>query len=162
MTLGGTLWPLDPDLSLHRLVDGLAIGNGLDWSLDGKTLFYIDSPNQAIDAFDVDPETGGVSGRRSVLRIPKHHGSPDGMCIDNEGCLWVALWDGHAVRRYSPAGEQLEVVELPVSRATCPAFAAPDGNDLYIPTASLGVSEPLAGGLFRLRPGAGVPHPPAS
>lgn len=160
----GALWRLDADHSARELVGGVGIGNGLAWSADGGTLYYIDTPTGGVDAFDVDVATGDLSGRRRVITIEPRDGVPDGMCIDDEGALWVALWGGSQVRRYSVDGELLGVVAVPVSNVTSLAFGGDGYDELFITTAgprhsgSL-ASEPLGGAVFCVRPG--VTGPPA-
>ncbi len=160
----GALYRLDTDRRVTRVVDSVTISNGLAWSADNKTMYYIDTPTQRVDAFDFDADAGTVDNRRTFVAIADEDGSPDGMTIDADGCLWVALWRGSAVRRYDPDGRLDEVVELPVSLITSCAFGGEDFGDLYITTASVELTEserrdqPLAGGLFRCRPGPrGVP-----
>jgi len=156
----GTLWSLDGG-RVRALVAGVTISNGLAWSEDGEILYYVDTPTGRIDAFDYDAETGGVSGRRSVVSIPESAGSPDGMTIDSEGGLWIALWGGGAVHRYHE-GRLDAVVEVPAPLVTCPAFAGPDGATLVITTASIGLDGPgpESGAVYALRPGvAGRPEP---
>jgi sugar lactone lactonase YvrE len=155
----GALYRLDPDLSVHRMVDGVAISNGLDWSLDGRTMYYVDTPTRRIDRFDFDPASGGIADRRPFVAIDAADGSPDGLTVDAEGGVWVALWDGWRVRRYLPDGSIDREIRLPVSEVTCPVFGGPDLDELYITTAwellseEQHAAEPLAGGLFRARPG---------
>ncbi len=163
----GSLYRLDADLSLHRVLTGVTISNGLGWSPDGRTMYHIDSATYGVDAFDADPETGAVSGRRRLVQLPRPWGLPDGMTVDEEGFLWVAFWTGSALRRLAPDGRCTLTVELPVSRVTSCAFGGDDLADLYVTTARIGLSdeelrrEPHAGGLFRLRPGVrGLPSPP--
>lgn len=160
----GRLLRLDPDLSVHEQAGGLLIGNGLDWSEDGRTLYFTDTMDHGIDAFDADPATGALSGRRRLFDVPEDEGWPDGFCIDDEGALWVALWKGSSVRRYTPDGELLAVVDLPVSNVTCCAFGGPGLDELWITTAAprfagLAAEEPLGGGVFRVRPGVTGPPP---
>ncbi len=155
----GTLYRLDPDLSVHRMVDGVAISNGLDWSLDGRTMYYVDTLTQRIDRFGFDPVTGAIADRRPFVTIDPADGSPDGLTVDAEGGIWLALWGGWRVRRYLPDGSLEREIRLPVSEVTCPAFGGPDLDELYLTTAweslpeEQHVAEPLAGGLFRARPG---------
>ena len=155
----GALYRLDADLSVHRLLDGVAISNGLDWSVDGRTMYYIDTPTRRIDRFDFDPADGSITGRRPFASIAAGDGSPDGLTVDAEDGVWVALWDGWTVRRYLPDGSIDREIRLPVSEVTCPAFGGPDLDELYITTAWELLSaeqharEPLAGALFRARPG---------
>jgi sugar lactone lactonase YvrE len=126
-------------------------------------MYYIDTPTGRVDAFDADPATGDISSRRVAVEIPESAGGPDGMTIDDEGCLWVALWGGSAVHRYTPDGELDTVVELPCTQVTSCAFGGDLLDDLYITTSRLGLAEDdaaaqrLAGGLFRIRPGVSGP-----
>jgi sugar lactone lactonase YvrE len=156
----GTLYALDPDRRVRTLVEGVTVSNGLAWSADGGTLYYIDTPTRGVDAFDYDLDGGDVANRRRVITIPESDGWPDGMTIDDEGHLWVAFWEGSAVRRYAADGSLLAVVELPVTRVTSCAFGGPDRGDLYITSAQPaggGPEQPHAGGLFRCRPGVTGP-----
>ena len=151
----GGLYRLEADGSATRVLGGIGISNGLDWSEDGRTFYFIDTPTRAIDAFDFDPEPGALSRRRRVVEIPAEHGLPDGMTIDAEGGLWVAMFGGSAVHRYAPDGSLDRVVSLPVSLVTSCAFGGPDLDELYVTSAAhrLSAPEPLAGSLFRLSPG---------
>jgi sugar lactone lactonase YvrE len=160
----GALLRLDPDLSVHELEDKVTIGNGLAWSADDKTFYYVDTMKNGIDAYDVDPDTGDLSNKRRIVDIDPTDGLPDGMCIDDQGTLWVALWQGSAVRRYSPDGELIGVVNVPVSNVTCTAFVGEGYDELYITTAApkhadSQSNEPLGGALFRIRPGVTGPPP---
>jgi sugar lactone lactonase YvrE len=133
------------------------VSNGLDWSLDLKTLYYIDTSTRRIDAFDFDGEGGTIQNRRPVFEFPEGTGSPDGMTIDEEGMLWVALWNGRKVVRVNPrTASIIGEIEMPVSRPSCCAFAGKDLDELVITSASEDVDtekEPRAGRLFRVRPG---------
>jgi sugar lactone lactonase YvrE len=156
----GILYRLDPDLSLHAMVPGVSISNGLAWSLDGTVLYYVDSPTQCVAAYDYDLATGAIHNRRVAVEIAPVLGAPDGMTIDAEGMLWIALWDGWSVGRWDPvSGRLLERIKLPAPRVTACAFGGPDLDDLYITCARQGMDEkalgaaPLSGGLFRCRPG---------
>ena len=160
----GALLRVDPDHSVHELEGGKSIGNGMAWSADGRTFFYTDTPTQLIEAYDVEPTTGDLSNRREVLRIAEADGMPDGFCIDDEGALWIALWQGSSLRRYSRDGEVLGEVRLPVTNVTCAAFGGSEYDELLITTAApkhsgSGASEPLGGALFRIRPGVTGPPP---
>jgi len=142
------------------LVDDVTISNGLAWSGDGSTMYFIDTPTHRIDAFDYDIATGGVSGRRPVVSIDPDDGDPDGMCIDIDGGLWVALWGGHAVRRY--VGGHLDaVVEVPTPYVTCPAFVGQHLDELVVTTAWQPFGRPHqgAGDLYVARPGISGPPP---
>lgn len=159
----GSLYRLDTDGSVHRMLTGLTLPNGLGWSPDGTTFYFIDSPTQGVDAFCFDPADGVLARRRRAVTVEDAEGMPDGMTIDDEGCLWVALWGGSAVQRYRPDGTLDTVVRLPASQVTSCAFGGPDRADLYITTAAyqlspgLHAAEPHAGGLFSCRPGATGP-----
>jgi sugar lactone lactonase YvrE len=145
----GALHRLDPDGTLTTLV-GATIPNGLAWSDDGRTLYWIDTPTGRVDAFAVDPATGALSDRRPAVTLAPP-GVPGGMCIDAEGHLWVALYGGGAVRRYDPSDGRLDrEVAVPVSEVTSCAFGGRSLTDLYLTTRH--------DGLFRCRPGvAGQP-----
>jgi len=129
----GSLWSFGPR-ETHELVADVTISNGLAWSSDGSTMYYIDTPTRRIDAFDYDTGSGRVSNRRTVVEIAEDAGDPDGMCIDIDGGLWVALWGGGAVHRYV-VGELAAVVEVPTPYVTCPAFAGTRFDELVITTA---------------------------
>ena len=159
----GSLYRLDPDGTVDVVVSGVTISNGLAWSPDGGTAYYVDTPTQRIDAFDYE-QGRGLSGRRAVVEVSSEDGSPDGLTIDSEGCLWVALWGGGAVRRYTPDGRLDAVVPLPVSQVTACTFGGAGLDQLYITTSRDGLAtgdQPEAGALFRLTPGVrGLPTLP--
>lgn len=157
------LYRLGSDGRATLALDKVTISNGLAWSLDGRTMFYIDTPTQRIDAFSFMPTTGEITDRRPVVRIPAKLGAPDGMTIDAEGGLWVALWGGGAVHRYLD-GRLDRVIRLPVGQPTSCTFGGEDLDELYVTSAWEGLSpkqrraQPLAGALFRVRPGVrGLP-----
>ncbi|HEY8239065.1 MAG TPA: SMP-30/gluconolactonase/LRE family protein [Candidatus Limnocylindrales bacterium] len=162
----GCLYRLDRDGSVARILDGVTISNGLAWSGDGTTMYYIDTPTRRVDAFSYDAATGDIGDRRVAIEIPESAGWPDGMAIDVEDGLWVALWGGSAVHRYVE-GRLDRVVALPVSQPTSCAFGGPNLDELYITSAWTGLDpaarrdEPLAGGLFRIRPGVRGPAAPS-
>lgn len=156
----GCLYRLDPDGRVETVLREVTISNGMAWSADGGTFFYIDTPTRRIDAFDHDPDSGALGRRRPLVQLPDDlPGSPDGMTIDAEGGLWVALWDGWAVHRYLPDGTLAAIIRMPLARPTSCTFGGPDLGDLYITSARDGLSadelatQPAAGGLFRVRPG---------
>jgi len=161
----GAFYRLDPDLGVTQLLGEVTISNGLAWSDDGATLYYIDSMTHRVDAFDVDVDTGELDGRRPVVELDSALGVPDGMCIDEAGYLWVALFGGGAVHRYSPGGTLDRVVEVPASQVTCCAFGGPSYDELYITTAAQDLTDadrqryPDAGSMYRLRPGVAGPPP---
>ncbi|MGW4028845.1 SMP-30/gluconolactonase/LRE family protein [Streptomyces sp. NPDC004838] len=156
----GTLFRLDTDGTTVPVLTGVTISNGLVWSPDGSTAYYADTATGRVDAFDYDP-AAGLTGRRTAVRVPADAGLPDGLTVDAEGCLWVALWGGSAVHRYTPEGRLDGVVELPVTQVTACAFGGPDLDRLYITTSRMGVDplhQPEAGALFRADVGVrGVP-----
>lgn len=132
----GSLYRFDPDRSVRRVVEGVQISNGIDWSLDGQTMYYIDTLTYRVDAFDYDLATGEISGRRPFLTFDGSTGGPDGMTIDAEGCLWVVFFGGYCVQRFSPDGERLEAVATPgAPNPTCCCFGGPGLDALYITTA---------------------------
>lgn len=155
----GTLYRLDPGGRVTPMLGGLTISNGLDWSLDGRTMYFVDSGTQRIDAFDFDPASGSISGRRTFAAVPETAGMPDGLVVDADGGVWVALWGGGALHRYAADGALERVVPLPVTHPTSCAFGGPDLRDLYVTSASVELGllarerQPDAGGLFRVRPG---------
>lgn len=132
-----TLWSIGPDGEPTARLEGVTVSNGLAFDRTGSTLFYIDTlPDRSIEAFDVAPD-GELSNRRTVCRV--EGGNPDGMAIDLEGMLWVAVWDASEVRRYSPDGELVETIVLPAKRPTAVALV---DRLLVITTASIGLAEP--------------------
>ncbi len=160
----GALYRLDPDGRVHTMLRDVTISNGLDWTDDGTRMYYVDTGARSIDAFDVNPDTGALANRRTIARIAPDEGAPDGLVLDAEGFIWVALWGGGAVRRYAPDGTLDRVVRLPVAHPTACAFGGDDLGDLYVTTATIALTaadrarQPLAGAVFRCRPGvAGRP-----
>ncbi len=161
----GQLWCLHPELRAEPRRHNLTIPNGIAWSRDGRTLYHIDSPTQRVEAFTFDPVDGALSAQRTLRAFAPGEGCPDGMTIDAEGHLWVALWDGWRVVRLDAAtGATRDAIPLPVQRPTSCAFGGPALDTLYITSASLGLSaderaaQPLAGAMFESRPGVtGLP-----
>ncbi|HJX42278.1 MAG TPA: SMP-30/gluconolactonase/LRE family protein [Geodermatophilus sp.] len=153
----GTLYRLDTDGTVTTVLDGLTVSNGLGWSPDGRTAYFADSGPAVVHAFDHDPATGDWSRGRVLLETGGPDGVADGLTVDDEGCLWTAMWGGGQVRRWSPDGDLLAVVEVPVANTSSCAFA---GDLLVISTAhGGGDDEHDAGRLFTVRPG--VSGPPA-
>ncbi|MEU1003281.1 SMP-30/gluconolactonase/LRE family protein [Streptomyces tibetensis] len=157
---GGTLSRLTGDGTAEVVLDDVAVSNGTGWSPDGRLMYYVDSPTRRLDVFD--HADGRITGRRTLAEIEESAGFPDGLTVDAEGCVWVALWQGSAVRRYTPDGELDRVIELPVPLVTACAFGGDGLSDLYVTTARVGLTDPpaLAGSLFVV-PGAGkgLPQP---
>jgi sugar lactone lactonase YvrE len=144
-----------------RVLGGVTISNGLGWSSDAKTMYYIDTPTGWIDAFDYDLETGELANRRGFAQIPAGAGSPDGMTTDADGGVWVALWGGGAVRRYRQDGSLDRVVEVGTPNVTSCAFAGADLDLLVITTATANEPDagPRAGLTYAHRPGDVVGTP---
>ena len=157
----GSLYRLDLDGSVARVVDGVTISNGLGWSPDSTTMYYVDSLAHSLDAFDFVVETGEVRQRRVLAEVPSAMGLPDGLTVDEQGYIWVALHSGGAVHRYSPDGRLDTRIELPVALVTSCTFAGPEYKDLYITTAvDPERDEHLAGSVFVHRPRvSGMPGP---
>jgi sugar lactone lactonase YvrE len=161
----GSLYRVDHDHSVVRVLSRVGLSNGLGWSPDDRLMYYIDSLASTVSVYDFDAESGAIASGRPLIRVPAEQGVPDGMTVDDEGCLWVAFWGGRAVRRYSADGSLLQEVALPVHQVTSCAFGGDDLGDLYITSATRGLSaadlegQPGAGGVFRCRPG--VTGPPA-
>lgn len=157
----GALYRLNLDHTVDRVLSDVTVSNGLDWTDDDRLMYYIDSLTYRVDMLDFEPSTGMVTNRRPLIRFDKSDGLPDGMTVDSQGGIWVALWGGWSVRRYRPDGSFDLEVKVPVSRVSSCVFGGPDLSDLYITTAATGLSEeqlgkqPHAGGLFRCRPGHG-------
>jgi sugar lactone lactonase YvrE len=167
---GGTLYRLELDGSVTPYLTDTTLSNGMDWSPDGATFYYIDSATATIDAFDFDLPTGELSRRRAVVAIPKDDGFADGLCVDSDGCLWTAVWGASEVRRYTPHGTLDRTVRLPVSQPTSVIFAGAHLDVLVITTASRHLEaaeragQPHAGSVFCVAPGvSGQPiHPCAA
>lgn len=145
---GGSLSRVTGDGSAEVVLDDVAVSNGTGWSPDGGLMYYVDSPTGRIDVFTY--ADGRVTGRRTLAQVEDGAGFPDGLTVDADGCVWVALWDGGAIRRYTPAGRLDRVLELPVPRPTACAFGGADLSDLYITTARTGLASPhpLAGSVL--------------
>ena len=155
------LYRLDPDLTLHEAFGPVTNSNGIVWSADGKTVFYIDTPRKEVLAFDYDD--GHLRNMRGVISTGHIEASPDGMAIDAEGNLWVAFCHGACVACFDPvSGKELRCVELPCLETTACAFGGPDLADLYVTTGvHKSVEEEHAGRLFVVR-GLGVKGAPAN
>ncbi len=144
------------DGRLRRLFGGLAISNGLTWSPDRKTMYHIDTPTRLVKAYDYDVSTGAMTRPRVLIRVPETLGWPDGMTSDAEGNLWIAMWGGAKITRWSPEGTLLSQIPVPALNVSACVFGGPDRNELYITTARKGMSDaqlaqyPLTGGLFRV------------
>ena len=155
----GSLYRLSPDGTVTELFGDVGLSNGLDWTDDRRLFYYADSHSGRVDLFDTDPDTGALAARRPFVTVRDADGIPDGLTLDAEGCLWLAVWDASEVRRYTPDGRLDTVVRLPARQVTCPAFGGPDLATLYITTAREGYTEedlteqPHAGDIFACTPG---------
>lgn len=143
----GALYRLDPDLCARRVLDDVMMSNGLGWSPDAGRFYFVDSLRQSIDAFDFDVDTGRLGRRAPFVTVPRDRGIPDGLAVDSDGCVWVAVWGSGAVWRYTPWGTLDRRVAVPVKAVTSCAFGGENLTTLFITTASAS-REPQAGGLF--------------
>jgi sugar lactone lactonase YvrE len=155
----GSLYRISTTLQVTPVLPGVSISNGLDWSPDGQTFYFTDSTTKRLDAYDFDVDTGEISNGRVLVELPQPVATPDGMAVDAEGTIWVAMWDGGCVQRFSPEGIHLETLDLPVIRPTSVAFGGPALNQLFITSARNGLTprqlqdQPHAGAIFVLEPG---------
>lgn len=160
----GTLYRFDADRSVHAVLGDLTIPNGLQWTADGRTALHIDTPTDRIDAHDFDAGTGTFSNRRPFVSIPAGAGHPDGMAIDEEDGVWVALWGGSAVHHYTADGELADVIEVNAKDVTACAFGGDDRSTLYITTSRRDRGDadgPQAGAVFAVPTSVrgAVPYP---
>ena len=155
----GALYRLDPDLRVTTLLTGVSISNGIGWSPDERLMYYIDSQVHRVDVFDYDPATGEIDGRRPFAAVGEDGVVPDGLTVDADGGVWVAVWGGYAVLHHDRDGQVIEAVDLPAERVSSCVFGGPDLDRLYITTAA-GPGE-SAGALFVCEPGVtGQPSHP--
>ena len=152
---GGALYRLDPDGRTVLVLSDLTISNGLGWSPDGTTMYLADSGPGLVHTFQFDGATGTISDARVLITVAEEVGSPDGLTVDSDGDIWVAIYGGGQVHRYSPSGELREALRVPAVQCTSCAFAGPDLRRLYVTTATEGWSEeqrradPAAGIVYR-------------
>ncbi len=149
---GGALYRLDTGGRVDLMLDDLTISNGLGWSPDGNVMYLVDSGPGVIHAFTFSAEAGTISDGRVLVRVPDDLGAPDGLTVDADGDLWVAIYGGGQVHRYSAEGELRDVLVLPAVQATSCTFAGPDLRRLYVTTATEGWSEEQR----RAEPAAGI------
>lgn len=154
----GNLYLLETGKPVRKLLDGIRISNGLAWSPDYKTFYYIDTPTRQIRAYDYDVETGNIANPRVAVEVPEAMGWPDGMTSDMDGRLWVALWGGARVARWNPLNGQLEAeVSVPGLHTSSCVFGGPRRDVLYVTSARVGMDEaslakyPLSGGVFQIQ-----------
>jgi sugar lactone lactonase YvrE len=153
------LYRLNLDGTVTKMIDNVSISNGIVWSNDHQKMYYIDTPTQKVMGYDYDNETGNISNPETAIEIPAEMGSPDGMTIDSDGNVWVALWGGSAVGCWNPeTGKLVRTINVPAKNVTSCAFGGPELETLYITTARQATSEelkkfPQAGGVFKTIPG---------
>ena len=148
----GAVYRLDPDRSVRLVLEGVTISNGIDWSPDGTRAYYNDTPTGRIDTFDYDRDDG-LTSRRPFAVVEEADGAPDGLTVDAEGGVWVALYGGGAVRRYGPDGRVDEQIELPTAQVTACAFGGEALHELYVTTSRENLDsgqDRVAGSLFRV------------
>jgi sugar lactone lactonase YvrE len=161
------LYRIAPNGTATAMLDNITISNGIVWTKDTKTLYYIDTPTANIRAFDFDTESSTISNERVAVKVPTALGYPDGMAIDEQDNLWVGMWNGNAVVCFDPkTGEMINRIEVPAHNVTSCAFGGPNLDILYITSATVDMTEeekaefPLAGSVFAVNPGVkGVPSP---
>lgn len=156
----GNLYVMDESGKTELKIDSVTISNGIVWSSNQKTMYYIDTPTDKIKAFDFDNTNGNISNERVVVEVNDSLGYPDGMAIDEENMLWVGMWNGNAVIRFDPnSGKILSKINVPAHNVTSCAFGGKNLDTLYITTASVDMTPeehakfPLAGSLFKAVPG---------
>jgi sugar lactone lactonase YvrE len=154
----GSLYSLGPDGALKTLLSGKRISNGLTWSPDHGSFYYIDTPTRTVMAYDYDLATGEIANPRPAIMVPPALGWPDGMTSDREGKLWVAMWGGAKLTRWDPSnGKLLAEIPFPALNVSACTFGGPDLTDLYVTSACKAMNTaqlakyPLSGGLFRIR-----------
>ena len=152
----GHLYRLDTDGTLTRLLEGIGCSNGMGFTLDGKQMYYTDSPKREIYLFDYNQETGAISNQRVFVRVTGEGGDPDGMTVDSEGYIWSAHWDGNCLVRYAPDGSEERRLTFPAKKVSSVTFGGDDYTDIYVTTAG-GYNKAEegagAGALFRLNLG---------
>ena len=132
----GSLYCIDTDLTVKKKLDNVSISNGIAWSLNGKRLYFVDSPTQVVQCFIFNEETGDIIFEKNAIQIPGKMGTPDGMTIDEQGMLWIAQWGGFGVYRWNPLdGKILDKIDIPAPNVTSCTFAGPNLDHLVITTA---------------------------
>lgn len=153
----GCLYRVSDGGAIAAMQRGVTVSNGLGWSPAGDRMYYIDSPTRRVWAYDFDMASGEIGGRRVLAVFGETDGFPDGMAVDEEGCLWVAFWGGAKLLRIHPAdGRVLQQIDFPASKVTSCAFGGEHLDQLFVTTARVGLDdeeEPLAGRLFVCQPG---------
>jgi sugar lactone lactonase YvrE len=155
----GSLYRMDEDLSVHKMVEGIGCSNGLAWSPDSRTMYYTDSHTTLVWAWNFDPVTGGIENRRVFVDVKDTGGVVDGATVDAEGCYWATLPVTSKICRYDPAGKLMTTIQLPTDLPTCVGFGGRDLDILYCTSAVLRrppekiMGAELAGGLFAIDTG---------
>jgi sugar lactone lactonase YvrE len=155
----GSLYCIGSDLSMTTKCDRVTISYGIDWSPDGGIMYYVDSATGRIDTFDFDCETGAIGNQQPFAVVSPEEGIPDGLTVDAEGFVWLALWGGWGLHRFDPKGRIDSHLPLPVSHPTSCAFGGPDLRELFVTTATVPLSpselgrQPSAGMVLKCRPG---------
>lgn len=155
----GTLYRLDPDRRVYAMLAPVTTSNGIAWSADGTRMYYVDTRTGRIDLFDFDLDSGAIGNRRPFVVIPPSEGKPDGLVLDRDGGVWLTLWQGGAVHRYTPEGDRDLVIRFPVTLTTKCAFGGPDLDELYVTSAWIDLdanaraAQPHAGGVYRVKTG---------
>lgn len=154
------LYQIDAAGKLTKMLTGVSCSNGICWSQNNSTMYYIDTPTRKLQAFDFDPASGQIANRRDIIHFPAALGMPDGMTMDEHGMLWIAMWKGGSVTRWDPdTGELLQSIPVPAINITSCAFGGEDLDTLYITSASVDMTPeerlyyPLAGCVFSCKPG---------
>lgn len=151
----GNVYRVTSDRRVSVIVEGVTISNGVQWSADGRRVFYIDTPTRGVDVFDVDPGTGAWTNRRLHIDCHELAGSPDGMAIDDEDGLWIAMWGGGVVEHFDDSGRHVETIAVPgVTQVSSCAFGGDDGDVLFVTTSRQGLAddqEPAAGAVFSIQ-----------
>lgn len=156
----GKLYSLGANNELRVALQSVIQVNGMGWSADNKKFYLVDTVGFAILSFDFDEEEGMIGNQQVAVQVPEGFGYPDGMCLDDEGTIWLAHWGGYQVSRWNPSnGNLIEKIPVPASQVTCCSFGGENLDELYITTARHCLSEdelakyPHAGGLFKCKPG---------
>lgn len=162
----GNLFRVESDGSWKKMDSGFTVANGLGWSPDNKRMYFADSARRIVYVYDFDLRAGTIANRRPFVTFDAADGTPDGLTVDQDGCVWVAVWDAWRISRFSPEGKELLRIGMPVPRPTSCGFGGPDLDTLYVTSASVRLNEqalksaPLSGSLFAIKvPGVrGLPE----
>lgn len=164
----GSLFRVDSDASWKKMDTGFTVANGMAWSPDDKSMYFVDSTRRTVYVYDFDIRSGELANRRALITLEPSDGVPDGITVDDKGCIWVAVWDAWRVSQYSPEGREMLRIRMPVPRPTSVCFGGPNLDVLYVTSASVRLTAellekaPQSGGLFAMQiPGVrGLPETP--